>query len=101
TQRGERMDSLSAAFLNAASANAFDFDDTHVPTVIHPTAPVAPALFALAERRPVSGAELLLAFILGVELACRIGRAISPGHYTKGPQITATSLGFAHAGGAP
>ena len=88
--RSERMDSLSAAFLNAASANAFDFDDTHIPTVIHPTAPVAPALFALAERRPVSGAELLLAFILGVELACRIGRAISPGHYTKGWHATAT-----------
>ena len=98
--RSERMDSLSAAFLNAASANAFDFDDTHVPTVIHPTAPVAPALFALAERRPVSGAELLLAFILGVELACRIGRAISPGHYTKGWHITATCGVFGAAAGA-
>jgi 2-methylcitrate dehydratase PrpD len=98
--RSERMDSLSAAFLNAASANAFDFDDTHVPTVIHPSAPVAPALFALAERRPVSGAELLLAFILGVELACRIGRAISPGHYTKGWHITATCGVFGAAAGA-
>jgi len=98
--RSERMDSLSAAFLNAASANAFDFDDTHVPTVIHPTAPVAPALFALAERRPVSGAELLLAFSLGVELACRIGRAISPGHYTKGWHITATCGVFGAAAGA-
>ena len=98
--RSERMDSLSAAFLNAASANAFDFDDTHVPTVIHPTAPVAPALFALAERRRVSGAELLLAFILGVELACRIGRAISPGHYTKGWHITATCGVFGAAAGA-
>lgn len=98
--RSERMDSLSAAFLNAASANAFDFDDTHIPTVIHPTAPVAPALFALAERRPVSGAELLLAFILGVELACRIGRAISPGHYTKGWHITATCGVFGAAAGA-
>jgi 2-methylcitrate dehydratase PrpD len=97
--RSERMDSLSAAFLNAASANAFDFDDTHIPTVIHPTAPVAPALFALAERRPVSGAELLLAFILGVELACRIGRAISPGHYTKGWHITATCGVFGAAAG--
>ena len=98
--RSERMDSLSATFLNAASANAFDFDDTHVPTVIHPTAPVAPALFALAERRRVSGAELLLAFILGVELACRIGRAISPGHYTKGWHITATCGVFGAAAGA-
>jgi 2-methylcitrate dehydratase PrpD len=97
--RSERMDGLSAAFLNAAGANAFDFCDTHVPTVIHPTAPVAPALFALSELRPVTGAELLLAFILGVELECRIGRAISPGHYAKGWHITATCGVFGAAAG--
>src|SRR5579859_5132822 len=39
--RSERLDALSAAFINAASANVLDFCDTHVPTVIHPTAPVA------------------------------------------------------------
>jgi 2-methylcitrate dehydratase PrpD len=88
--RRERMDALSAAFLNAAAANVLDFCDTHVPTVIHPTAPVAPALFALAQLRRVSGVELLLAFILGVEIECRIGGAISPGHYAKGWHITST-----------
>jgi 2-methylcitrate dehydratase PrpD len=99
--RRERMDALSAAFLNAAGANVLDFDDTHIPTVIHPTAPVAPALFALAELRRVSGRELLLAFVLGVELECRIGAAISPGHYAKGWHITATCgvLGAAAAAG--
>ena len=49
--RSERIDALSAAFLNAASANVLDFCDTHVPTVIHPTAPVAPALLALGSGR--------------------------------------------------
>ena len=88
--RGERVDALSAAFLNAAGANVFDFCDTHLPTVIHPTAPVAPALFALAELRRVSGRDLLLAFLLGVELQCRIGGAISPGHYAKGWHITSS-----------
>src|SRR5262245_29320262 len=88
--RSERMDALSAAFLNAAGANVFDFCDTHLPTVIHPTSPVAPALFALSELRPVTGSELLLAFILGFELQCRIGGAISPGHYAKGWHITST-----------
>src|SRR5258706_1577792 len=66
--RIERIDALSAAFLNAAGANVHDFCDTHVRTVIHPTAPVAPALLALAEMRqggqPVSGPDLLLAFVL-------------------------------------
>jgi 2-methylcitrate dehydratase PrpD len=88
--RGERVDALSAAFLNAAGANVFDFCDTHLPTVIHPTAPVAPALFALAELRRVTGPDLLLAFLLGVELQCRIGGAISPGHYAKGWHITSS-----------
>ncbi len=88
--RTERVDALTAAFINAASGNVFDFDDTHIPTVIHPTAPVAPALLALASRRRVSGAELLHAFVLGVEIECRLGNAISPGHYRRGWHITAT-----------
>src|SRR6185369_10078084 len=70
--RSERMDVLSAAFLNAASANVDDFCDTHAATVIHPTAPVAAALFASAELRRVSGSDLLLALILGNEVQARI-----------------------------
>src|SRR3954464_7540831 len=88
--RRERTDALSAAFLNAAAANVLDFCDTHVATVIHPTASVAAALFALSELHRVSGVELLLAFVLGVEIECRIGRAISPDHYAKGWHITST-----------
>ncbi len=88
--RAERIDALSAAFLNAAAANVHDFCDTHLRTVIHPTAPVAPALLALAELRKVSGPELLLAFILGNEVQARIGLAISPQHYDKGWHITST-----------
>jgi 2-methylcitrate dehydratase PrpD len=98
--RGERMDALSAAFLNAAGANVFDFDDTHVATAIHPTAPVAPALLALAELRPVTGADLLAALVLGVEVECRIGGVIFPGHYAKGWHITATCGVFGAAAGA-
>jgi 2-methylcitrate dehydratase PrpD len=97
--RRERMDALSAAFLNAAGANVFDFCDTHLPTVIHPTAPVVPALLALAELRRVTGPELLLAFILGFEVQCRIGRVISPGHYAKGWHITSTCGVFGAATG--
>lgn len=87
---GQRRDSLTAAFLNAAAINVFDFDDTHAGTIIHPTAPVLPVVLALAEMRAVSGAELLHAFTLGVEAACRIGNAVSPGHYDRGWHITST-----------
>ncbi len=98
--RAERTDALSAAFLNAAAANVHDFCDTHLRTVIHPTAPVAPALLALAELRRVSGPDLLLAFILGNEVQARIGLAISPSHYGRGWHITSTCGVFGAAAGS-
>ena len=88
--RGGRTDILNAAALNALSSNILDFDDTHLRTVIHPTVPVAAALLALAERTRVSGDHFLHAFILGVEVECRIGNAISPEHFSAGWHITAT-----------
>jgi 2-methylcitrate dehydratase PrpD len=98
--RSERIDALSAAFLNAAGANVFDYCDTHLPTVVHPTAPLAPALLSLAELRRVTGPELLLAFVLGFEIECRVGGAVSPGHYPKGWHITSTCGVFGSAAGA-
>ena len=88
--RAERTDALTAAFVNAAAANVLDFDDTHLPTVIHPAAPVVPAVLAVAEGTPVTGAQLLHAAILGIEVECRVGNAVSPWHYAKGWHITST-----------
>ncbi|MBV8392131.1 MAG: MmgE/PrpD family protein [Alphaproteobacteria bacterium] len=98
--RRERIDALNAAFLNAAGANVFDYCDTHLPTVVHPTAPLAPALLAMAELKRVTGPDLLLAFVLGFEIECRIGMAVSPGHYPKGWHITSTCGPFGAAAGA-
>jgi 2-methylcitrate dehydratase PrpD len=95
-----RLDVLNAAFLNAVLANALEFDDTHMPTVIHPAAPVAPPLFALAERQRLSGQDFLTAFVLGVEIACRAGNAVSPGHYSRGWHITTTCGVLGAAGSA-
>jgi 2-methylcitrate dehydratase PrpD len=88
--RVARLDILNAAFVNAISANLLDFDDTHLDTVIHPSAPVAPPLLALAELRGSSGAQLIHAFVLGVEIECRLGNSVSPSHYARGWHITAT-----------
>lgn len=95
--RTERVGTLEAAFLNAIAGNVFDFDDTHYRTIIHPTAPVSPALFALAERQRLSGADLLHAFVLGVEIECRVGNAVSPDHYSRGWHITSTCGVFGSA----
>jgi 2-methylcitrate dehydratase PrpD len=88
--RPERIDALSAAFLNAASANVDDFCDTHTATVIHPTAPVAGALLSCAGLRQVGGSDFLLALVLGNEVQARIALAMSPSHYNRGWHITST-----------
>ncbi|MBT5812007.1 MAG: MmgE/PrpD family protein [Rhodospirillaceae bacterium] len=100
--RRERGDMLLAASVNAMSANIFDYDDTHSPTVIHPTAPIAPALFAYAETKRCDGRALLQALVLGIEIECRIGNAVSPSHYGRGWHITSTCgvFGAAMAVGA-
>ncbi len=88
--RSERLDPLSAGFINAIGGNLLDYDDTHLRTVIHPAAPVSPVALALAEQRGLSGAAVLHALILGMEVACRIGNAVSPYHYARGWHITST-----------
>jgi hypothetical protein len=95
--RSKKLDVLSAAYINAVSSNVLDFDDTHPRTVIHPTAPVAPALLALAERQRLSGPQLLHAFVLGVEVECRIGNSVTPWHYKHGFHITSTCGVFGSA----
>lgn len=98
--RPECADAPTAAFMNAMTANFFDFDDTHASTVIHPTAPVLASALAVGEMLGASGAALLHAFILGAEVACRIGRAVSPAHYARGWHITSTCGVFGSAAAA-
>ena len=89
--RRERVDVMHAALMNGISSHIFDFDDTHLKTVIHPAGPVASAILALAEYRPVSGRDFLHALALGVEVECRIGNAVYPAHYDVGWHITGTA----------
>lgn len=95
--RNLNTDMLNAAALNAMAANVFDFDDTHIPTIIHPTAPVAAAILALSQTQKISGSHFLQALILGMEIECRIGNAISPAHYSRGWHITSTCGVFGSA----
>ncbi|WP_283179874.1 MmgE/PrpD family protein [Gemmobacter sp. 24YEA27] len=100
--RKERADMLWAAYINAAAASIFDYDDTHIPTVIHPAAPVGPAVLALAETLagqggPVSGQALIRAFVTGMEVTCRLGLALHPVHYARGWHITSTCGTFGAA----
>jgi 2-methylcitrate dehydratase PrpD len=98
--RNDRLDAMYAALMNGITSHTFDFDDTHLKTVIHPSGPVASAILALAERQPVSGADFLHAFVLGVEVECRIGNSVYPEHYNVGWHITGTAGVFGAAAAA-
>jgi 2-methylcitrate dehydratase PrpD len=94
-----------AALANGNSGHAMDYDDTQLSTskegvyglLTHPTVPVFVAALAVGEKYGVSGQDVLLAYILGVEVECRIADAINPRHYQSGFHSTATIGGLGAA----
>ncbi len=95
--RRERMDALHASLMNGISSHVYDYDDTTPKNYMHPTSPVASALFAYASVQPVSGRDFMEAFILGFEAESRIGNAVYPAHYDVGWHITGTAGVFGAA----
>ena len=70
---GLRVPAAAAALVNGTLAHSLDFDDTHLPSVLHPSSPVIPAALAVAEATGASGAALLDAAGVGIEVAVRLG----------------------------
>jgi 2-methylcitrate dehydratase PrpD len=95
--RAERMDPLHASLMNGISSHVYDFDDTTPQNYIHPSSPVASALFAYASVQPVSGRDFVQAFVLGFEAESRVGNAVYPAHYDAGWHITGTAGTFGAA----
>jgi len=98
--RANKLDAMLAALMNGITSHTFDFDDTHLKTVIHPSGPVASAILALSEHKHLNGKDFIHAFILGVEAECRIGNAVYPQHYDVGWHITGTAGVFGAAAAA-
>jgi 2-methylcitrate dehydratase PrpD len=97
--RAEKVDMASAALVNGITSHTFDFDDTHLKTIIHPAGPVASALLALAEVTGASGRDVIDALVIGIDVSCRMGNCIYPEHYDRGWHITGSTgtLGAAAA----
>ncbi|MEV6162027.1 MmgE/PrpD family protein [Streptomyces sp. NPDC052052] len=72
---GDRLPADRAALVNGTLAHALDFDDTHLPSVLHPTAAVLPAALAVAEAEGADGAALIAALAAGGEVCVRLGMA--------------------------
>jgi len=75
---GTKVSPRQAALANGFLGHFEDYDDTHLDTVIHTASPIYPAALAAAEITGASGRDLLTAGVLGIEVACRLGRLIVP-----------------------
>jgi 2-methylcitrate dehydratase PrpD len=95
--RERKTDLFGSTLAMGISSHVFDFDDTHLKTIIHPAGPVASALLPVAERDGLSGRNFLEALIVGIEVECRLGNAVYPAHYDIGWHITGTSGVFGAA----
>lgn len=90
--RPERLPAEFAALINGQQAHILDFDDTFMPpeTNLHATAPLLPALLAVAEQRHLGGKAVLRSFVLGFDAAARLAHAMGRAHYSAGWHVTAT-----------
>ncbi len=97
---GFRASAPDAAMANGVSAHALDYDDVSVSMRGHPSAPLVPAILALAEKLGSPGAAVVDAYVIGFEVQARLGRAIGEAHYALGWHATSTfgTLGAAAAG---
>ena len=87
----EQMTSVAkAALLNGISGHALDYDDVSQIMYGHPTVAVLPAALAVAEFCGAGGAKLLEAYIIGVEVACKLAHVMNPSHYKLGWHSTST-----------
>ena len=97
---GNRVSVGQAALVNGSAGHALDYDDVLRLLNGHPTAPVMPAIVALAQHRGFGGKALIEAFTAGVETESRIGAIMGEGHYAHGWHATATIGHFGAAAGA-
>ena len=94
---GTRGSVSQAALINGSAGHALDYDDVLRIMRGHPTAPVAPPVLALAERDLKSGADVITAFVAGVETEARVGAFMGESHYLMGWHQTATGGSFGAA----
>jgi len=88
--RGTKTNVLLASLINGTNAHALDFDDVHIESPGHPSAPIIPATLSLAESRHFSGRNFITSFIVGVQVFFSVGAANLPFHYDEGWHNTGT-----------
>jgi len=89
-----------AALANGTAAHALDFDDMCFVSLAHPSAPLVPAIIAVAETVGASGRAVIEAYVVGFEIQARLGRLMNPRHYQRGWHCTSTLGVMSAAAGA-
>jgi len=95
--RGRRAGALDAALINGTASHALDYDDCSDTLGGHPSAPILPALLALAEAEGATGRDVLVAYVVGWEVETAVSKAVNFEHYLKGWHPTATLGAFGAA----
>ena len=103
-----KLPSQFAALANGVGIHSDDYDDTQLAVakdrvyglLTHPTAPCLPSAFAEGEIHKINGKDFLNAYLIGVDVECKISEAMSPRHYQHGFHSTATCGTFASAAAA-
>lgn len=95
--RKEKIDILHGALINGFLAHVLDYDDTHLDSFVHPSAPVWPAIAAICEKEDLNGLEALRAFVIGFEVETRIGRVLFRHHDQRGWHMSGMAGGFGAA----
>lgn len=97
---GERVTVAQSCLIHGAAGHSQDYDDVLEMMLGHPTVPVAPVVFAIGERDRRSGADVLTAFVAGVEAEASVGVLVEPQHHERGWHTTATLGTFGAAAAA-
>lgn len=95
--QGTRLPAPAVALANGALVHALDYDDTHAGALVHATAAVLPAAFAVAEEVLADGSDILVAAVAGYELVTRLGAAVTHGFHARGFHATSVCGVFASA----
>ena len=85
-----RIGALDAALVNGTASHALDFDDCNNTLGGHPSVPILPALFALADETGATGKDFIAAYVAGFEAECKLSMVVNFYQYTKGWHPTTT-----------
>lgn len=85
---GRKTSVQNAALANGTIGHALDFDDSQLSLMGHPSVVILPSVLSIAEKKRASGRKVLEAFLIGFEVACKIGRGVNPKLYNNGWHAT-------------